>query len=107
MLKLTTVEVFASLEIAPSFWTKKISDTQVKVYAKKIIGAGKVQFFQNGEEVAWVRAESSEDPKLRIISSGPMAGVDYLVRTRDLQPGKNVFEIYVDGERVERRVASN
>jgi hypothetical protein len=33
-----------------------------------------------------------------------MAGVAYLVRTINLEPGKNALEIFVDGERV-RRVA--
>ena len=85
------------------FWTKKISDTEIKLYAKNIIGAGKVQFFHNGNEVAWIRAEDDPDPKLRIIESGPMTGSNYLVRTREMVEGKNVFEIYVDGERVLRR----
>jgi hypothetical protein len=35
-----------------SSWTKKISDSQVKLYAKNIVGVGKVQFFFNGKEIA-------------------------------------------------------
>jgi hypothetical protein len=30
-----------------------------------------------------------------------------MVRTVRLNPGRNVLEIYVDGERVVRRIASN
>ena len=87
------------------FWTKRNGDN-VKIYAKNIIGLGKVQFFVNGEEIAWVRAADITDPKLRVITEGHMTGASYLVRDRDLLPGKNVFEIYVDGQRVERRIAS-
>lgn len=78
----------------PGFFTKKISDTQVKIYAKDIVGIGKVQFLVGGREIAWVRAEDPGDPKLRTFS-----GVPYLVRTVTLQPGKNRIEIQVDGGR--------
>ena len=87
------------------YWTKRNGDN-VKVYAKNIVGVGKVQFFVNGEEIAWIRAVDNTDPKLRVITEGPMTGAVYLVRDIDLEPGKNVFEIYVDGQRVERRIAS-
>ena len=78
----------------PAFFTKKISATQVKVYAKDIVGIGKVQFIVNEREIAWVRAESRGDPKLRIENSYP-----YLVRTVTLSPGKNRIEIRVEGGR--------
>jgi hypothetical protein len=91
-------QVVASEETAVVGWTKKISDSEVKVYAKNLVGAGKVQFFVNGLEVAWVRAADSTDPKLRSAN-----GAYYLVRTVELVAGqKNVIEIYVDGERVKR-----
>lgn len=90
-----------------AFWTTQISDTEIKFYAKNIVGAGKVQFFHNGNEVAWVNAQDATDPKLRVITSGPMTGANYLVRTRALVSGKNVFEVYVDGERVLRRAQGN
>ena len=81
-------------------WTKRLSDSEVKVYAKNLVDAGKLQFFLNGEEVAWVRASSESDPKLRQAN-----GSYYLVRTIELVAGqKNVIEIHVDGERL-RRVA--
>lgn len=78
----------------PAFFTKKISDTQVKVYAKDIVNIGKVQFFVGDREIAWVRATSADDSKLRTYN-----GVPYLVRTVTLEPGKNRIEIKVDGGR--------
>ena len=78
-------------------WTKRISDTEVKVYAKDLVGAGKVQFMLGDKEIAWVRAVDESDSKLRMSD-----GSGYLVRTVDLLPGKNRFEILVDGERVFR-----
>lgn len=81
-----------------SAWTSLKGDF-VKVYAKNLVGAGKVQFFVNGVERAWIRAVDQSDPKLRRAN-----GFDYLVRSIELTSGKNTFEIFVDGERV-RRVA--
>jgi hypothetical protein len=78
-------------------WTSLKSDF-VKVYAKNVVSAGKVNFFLNGKEVAWIRADSNSHPKLRV--SG---GVGYLVRSLELKTGKNVIEVYVDGERILRR----
>jgi hypothetical protein len=92
------------VEGAPRFWTRAITDTQVKIYGVGLVGAGKVQFFQNGVEVAWVRATDASDPRLLVIDSGSMAGRDYFVRTRPGVSGRNVFEIRVDGERVLRRI---
>jgi hypothetical protein len=56
----------------------------------------------NGKEIAWARAVSDDDPKLRKYT---LEGVEipYLVRNVVLTPGiKNAFEIYVDGVRVWR-----
>jgi len=86
--------------------TRDLGDGSVKVYARGVVGVGKVQFFVNGREVAWVRAADGSDPKLRTPSAGPMAGVSYLVRTVPLVAGKNTFEVHVDGQRVLRRVAT-
>ena len=83
-------------------WTKKLNAIQAKMYAKNPAGVGKVQFMQNGKEIAWVRDIDGTDPKLRQVTEGPMAGVNYLVRTVDYVKGKNALEIYVDGERVWR-----
>jgi len=86
-------------------WIVAIGPGQAKFYTRGLIGAGKVQYFLNGREVAWVRAVDESDPKLRIPVDGPMANKPYLVRTVELAIGrKNVLEIYVAGERV-RRVA--
>ena len=82
-------------------WTKRISDTQAKLYAKNIVGAGKVQFFLNGKEIAWVSATDAADPKLRAAN-----GAYYLVRTVNLADGKNVLEIKIKGVQVKRVVYS-
>lgn len=82
-----------------SVWTKRLSDSQAKLYAKNIAGAGKVQLMLNGKEVAWVNAIDANDPKLRKAN-----GDHYLVRTVNLKPGKNVLEIWVDGVRERRTV---
>ena len=78
-------------------WTQNQLDGTVKMYAKNPMGEGKVQFFHNGREVAWVNAVDATDPKLRKSNNQ-----SYLVRTRTLLAGKNVFEIYVDGVRAWR-----
>ena len=77
---------------APRGSTIRIDD-EVKVRVFNPAGAGKVQIFVNGEEIAWVRTEDPNDPKL---TNG------YLVRTVELAPGKNVIEIFVEGERIRR-----
>ena len=79
-------------------WTKNLNNGSVKMYAKNIVLAGKVQLMLNGKEIAWVRATSAADSKLRTAN-----GASYLVRTIDLVEGqKNVLEIYVDGVRTTR-----
>ena len=79
-------------------WTKKLNDSSAKIYAKDVVGAGKVQIFFNGKEIAWVNATSESDSKLRTAN-----GSHYLVRTVDLVQGqKNVLEVYVDGIRIKR-----
>ena len=56
----------------------------------------------NGEEIAWVRAVSAADPKLRTAN-----GAHYLVRTVDLVEGqKNILEVYLDGVRIKRTAYS-
>lgn len=62
------------------FVTKRISDNEVKVYAKHVTGIGKVQFMVNGQEIAWVRTDDPQHAKLRrVILNGKE--VSYLVRT--------------------------
>lgn len=89
-----------------SFFTKRVSASEVKVYAKNPIGVGKVQFVVNGREIAWVRATSDRDPKLRMVTlQGENIG--YLVRTAQLVAGqKNVIEIWVDNRRAWRAAYS-
>ncbi len=82
-------------------WTKLQADNTVKMYAKNIIGEGKIQFFHNGNEIAWIRAANSLNPKLSSAN-----GSHYLVRTRELVEGKNAFEIHDDGVRVWRAAYS-
>jgi hypothetical protein len=75
----------------------------VKIYASDLIGVGKVQFMVNGKEIAWVNAVSEADSKLKT-ANGP----DYLVRTVSLIAGqKNVFEVYLNGERIRRSAYSH
>jgi hypothetical protein len=82
----------------PRAWTKAQPDgLSIKVYARNIIGQGKIQFFVDGREIAWIRAIDESDPKLSFRQATP-----YLVRTVDLNPGKNRIEIRVDGVRIWR-----
>jgi hypothetical protein len=93
--KIRSISVAANvLDVALKGWTKKISDTQAKVYVKNVVSGGTVQIFVNGREIAWVNAVDETDPKLRKAN-----GFNYLVRTINLVPGKNRVEIKVDGER--------
>ena len=79
-------------------WTQLQSDGKtVKIYAKDPVGDGKIQFFVDGKEIAWVNAVDEADPKLSFASSYP-----YLVRSVALHEAKNRFEIKLDGVRVWR-----
>lgn len=80
-------------EARPS--TKRGDDDTVKVRVFDVVNAGKVQIFVNDKEIVWIRATDFDDPKL--------SAFGYLVRTIMLQPGKNVIEVYVDGNRVDRK----
>lgn len=66
---------------------------EVKVRLFDVVGAGKVQIFVNGKEIAWVNAVDASDFKL-------FDG--YLVRTVSLVEGKTAIEVFVDGTRVQR-----
>jgi hypothetical protein len=74
--------------------TKLKEDNTVKVYVTNVVGAGKVQIFLNGKEIAWVNTDNPDDAKLLN---------EYLVRTLELSEGKNVIEIYVNLKRVDRK----
>lgn len=87
-----------SLELSKGRWTQLQPDGKtVKMYAKDPVGDGKIQFFVDGKEIAWINAIDLADPKLSFASSNP-----YLVRSVTLNPGKNRFEIKLDGVRVWR-----
>jgi len=101
------VPVAPGLDTEFKVWTKRLNDGEAKMYAKNVVGQGKVTFVLNGEEIAWIRAADLNDRKLRIVTEGPMTGAHYLVRTVDLNPGRNVLEIYQDGERIRRTIYSN
>jgi hypothetical protein len=81
-----------------STWTQRSGDS-IKIYAKTVIGVGKVQFYVDGREIAWVNSVDSTDPKLRTAK-----GFHYLVRTVDLKVdgSKTRFEVKLNGERVRR-----
>jgi hypothetical protein len=89
---------------AVSAWTKKISDTEVKVYIKNPEYGRKYRMLhQTGGSGSYgsILAHTpldSEDPKLRFA-----IGSYYFVRTFDLEPGTNRIRISVDGKDVELR----
>lgn len=88
----------SSSGVSAKGWTKKLTDSSAKIYAKDVVGAGKVQIFFNGKEIAWVRATSESDSKLRTAN-----GAHYLVRTVELVKGqKNTLEVHVDGIKIKR-----
>jgi hypothetical protein len=81
---------------------KRVGQTRAKIWAKNVIGQGKIQFKFNGQEVAWVRAIDGTNPKLRLAN-----GSYYLVRTIDLDFGNNALEVFSDADRIRRVVYSN
>ena len=84
-------------------WTKRLSASSAKIYARDVVGSGKVQIFFNGKEIAWVNATTESDPKLRAANDS-----HYLVRTVELVKGqKNTFEVHVDGIRIKRAAYSH
>jgi S1-C subfamily serine protease len=80
-------------------WTQGMADGSIKFYARGVVGMGKVSFVHNGREIAWVRASSGGDSKINLAGDG-------MVRTVRLLPGRNVLEVYVNGQRVVRRIAT-
>ena len=89
--------------IGKKTWTSiNAEKSAVRVIYKNPVNEGKVQFMLNGKEIAWARAVSDDDPKLRKYAVNGLE-IPYLVRNVVLTPGiKNAFEIYVDGVRVWR-----
>ena len=83
----------SSTDPGPIGSTKLLEDGILKVRVFNAASGEKIQVFHNGKELAWVRTENPRHPKLHR---------GYLVRTVVLRPGKNVFEFFVDGERIRR-----
>lgn len=96
----SAVFVAATAEGSSGAGTKR-TDNSFRVYYFDPVGKGKVQFFVNGKEIAWVNATTDADPKLRSTLKDGLE-TSYLVREVELAQGKNVIEVYVDGERVKR-----
>jgi thermitase len=93
---LAEIEPISELEDEPMrAWVRRF-DSSVKLYAKNIVGAGKVQFYVNGREVAWTRVRDAEDFDGR--APRVAGGSVYLVRSRDLVAGRNELRIKVDGQ---------
>jgi hypothetical protein len=89
-----------ALSVAPTFYTKmNLEQGVLKIYARNVVGVGKVQFFANGREIAWVRAADAEDARLNLRAHGMVRSVP----VAEMLAGKNSFEIHVDGQRVLRR----
>jgi hypothetical protein len=91
------IKTNSSVALTKSAWTKNNLDGTVKLIFKDPVNKGKIQFFANGQELIWVKASDSSDPKLLNATSTP-----YLVHAFRLQPGKNRLETKVDGERAWR-----
>lgn len=89
-----------SQSLSKGRWTQIQPDGKtVKMYAKDPVGDGKIQFFVDGKELAWVNAVDESDPKLSVASGYP-----YLVGSVDLKPGKNLVGIRPDGVRIWRAI---
>jgi hypothetical protein len=88
-----------------SAWVKKISENQVKFYAKYPQIGDKIQFMvqqSNGNyrELAWLRVSNS-----MIDENGEYIGLQndiYFIRTVTLREGKNRLRILVNGELLDR-----
>jgi hypothetical protein len=93
-------------------WTKRISDTEVKIYVKYPQLGQKVQLmFENAvtggqyRERGWLRVQAGD-----LNEQGHYVGLQneiYFVRTLNLEPGKNRFRVVVDGKQVGRTITYN
>jgi hypothetical protein len=110
-----TIRIGTASSSSPRFFTKAQlgpvsgfdslpSVFEVKIYARDIVGAGKVQFLVNGREVAWVRAANSSETKLNVAAAGTPDGMVRSISVASLTRGRNVLEVYLNGERVARRI---
>jgi len=84
-----------------NFYTKRISNEQVKVYFFEPENMGKISFRVNGREFAWHESGTDEIRGLPILTD--RFGRSYIVRTITLTARqKGGVEIFVDDERVWR-----
>ena len=84
-----------------NFYTKRISNEQVKVYFFEPENMGKISFRVNGRELAWHESGTDEIRGLPILTD--RFGRSYIVRTITLTARqKGGVEIYIDDERVWR-----
>jgi hypothetical protein len=80
--------------------TKKTSSNTVNIYYFNPEGAGKVQFFVDGKEIAWHKSSATSSTGAALTKT---ANSSYLVRTISLSPDRaKAIEIYLDGKRVWR-----
>lgn len=98
------VVILSTSQPQTSCWTKRISDTEAKIYIK-YVGLG--ERYSIGHQTAGVGeydpvttiiAETFEDDRLRFA-----IGAYYIVRTITLEPGINRINVYVNGEVQELR----
>jgi hypothetical protein len=80
----------------PTVWLREYRPGQFKVYAFGLVGAGKLQIKVQGDEVAWVSAESVSDSRLRQLASGE----PYFVRTVSASDPSQI-SVVVSGETIQ------
>lgn len=90
-------------------WTKRVSDTEVKFYAKYPQVGQKIQFMVQDpsgqyKEHAWLRIEPEDIDSDGAYPEEPLTNGVYFVRTLDLKPGKNRLRILVNGELQDRTI---
>jgi len=96
-----TITIGAAVAGQARGWTKFLDATnELKIYARDVVGAGKIQFMVNGRELAWIRAVDATDPKLNVANDGMVRSVF----VRDMLVGRNVIEIYQGNVRLDRRI---
>jgi hypothetical protein len=96
--KANAIEVLHRAVPAGSTSIRRLPDGKVRVAVSNVVGLGKVEIRHNGKVIAWVRAADQTDPKLKSVN-----GTTALIRTVSLRQGKNSIEVYVAGEREERK----
>lgn len=90
-------------------WTKRISEGQVKFYAKYPQVGQKIQFMVQDpsgqyKEHSWLRIEPEELDSDGTYPKGPLTNGVYFVRTLDLKPGKNRLRILINGDLQDRTI---